>query len=240
MWGGDVVHSQVFSEEAAVACERLSYPFCVAKGEEKQKFMRNPYQQTRYERSASRLRDLPEDSGREVAFCGRSNAGKSSVLNALTAQNRLARVSRQPGRTQCLNFFTVEPGARLVDLPGYGYAQVSRAMREQWHKTINAYLERRDSLCGLLLIVDIRRGLGEQDRRLLAWRGEAALPAHVLLNKADKLSRGQAAAALLEAQRELAAGGRAASAQLFSALKKSGVPEARQRLDAWLYGERRE
>ncbi|MGI9229474.1 MAG: ribosome biogenesis GTP-binding protein YihA/YsxC [Gammaproteobacteria bacterium] len=203
--------------------------------------MQNRYQQTRYDLSVHELSQLPQDDGREVAFCGRSNAGKSSVINVLTAQNRLARSSKLPGRTRQLNFFTVEPGIRLVDLPGYGYAQVSRALQKHWHTVINAYLGGRDSLAGLILIVDIRRELNEQDKQLLAWCGATALPVHILLNKADKLPRGRAKNALLALQREWpaeAAGGQAVSVQLFSALKQSGVPELRTRLDGWLYGER--
>ncbi len=194
----------------------------------------NPYRQTRHERSANRLSQLPADSGREAAFCGRSNTGKSSVINVLTAQHRLARASRQPGRTQQLNFFTVAAGVRLVDLPGYGYARVPRALQAHWHNTVNRYLQSRQSLSGLILIVDIRRSLNDQDQQLLGWCQAVALPVHVLLNKSDKLSRSAAQSRLLALQHEFAAAD-GISMQLFSVLKKTGVEELQGRLNGWLF-----
>ncbi len=198
------------------------------------------YQQTAFLLSASDFSHFPPDEGREVAFVGRSNAGKSSAINALTGRRALARISKTPGRTQQINFFQVDESRRLVDLPGYGYAKVPRAMKQHWERLIGRYLQRRRSLQGLVIVVDSRRGLSELDLMLLEWCGEAAVPAHLLLTKADKLSRSAASAVLLQARKALAqafpaADGEAAlfSAQLFSALKKQGVEELRRRLAQW-------
>lgn len=173
-------------------------------------------------RSAAQLRDCPE-SVREVAFAGRSNAGKSSVLNALTRRRKLARTSKTPGRTRLLNFFHVAEGRHLVDLPGYGYARASRTEREQWQRAIEPYLARREPLAGLVLVVDIRHPLQPFDLQMLEWSRAASMPVQLLLNKADKLSRGAALATarrvedhrLVEAGRVLV--------QPFSALKRTGV-----------------
>ena len=194
--------------------------------------MHNPFQQAHYSCSVHRLPQLPADTGAEVAFCGRSNAGKSSVINVITAQKRLARSSKQPGRTQQLNFFTVSDDVRLVDLPGYGYARVPGALQRNWHKLINGYLEKRRSLAGMILIVDIRRGLNEQDLQLVSWCRTCQLPVHVLLNKADKLSYGRARTALLTAEKQLPGD---CSCQLFSVMKKTGLEQCRQVLADWLY-----
>lgn len=166
---------------------------------------------------------LPPDAGREVAVAGRSNAGKSSAINALLARKGMARTSRTPGRTQLFNYFEVGPGQRVVDLPGYGHARVNAAVRESWGPLGEA-LRQRHSLIGLLLVVDIRRGVGEMDMAMLDWAGLPAEGAHVLLAKSDKLPFGQATTALREATQALQ--GRA-SCQLFSAHKGSGVDEAR-------------
>jgi GTP-binding protein len=181
--------------------------------------------------SAADPQQFPPDVGTEVAFVGRSNAGKSSAINAITHRHGLARISKTPGRTQLLNFFELAPGERLVDLPGYGYANVPAAQRRTWPPLIEA-LRARDSLQGLFVIVDARRGLKPGDEELLGW----ATPAqriHVLLSKADKLNRAEAAAALREAAGALV--GRA-SVQLFSALRGTGVREAEDMLGAWLHG----
>ena len=166
---------------------------------------------------------FPQDDGREVAVAGRSNAGKSSAINALLARKGLARISRTPGRTQLYNYFQLAPGLRLVDLPGYGHAKVNAAVRESWGPLGEA-LRQRDSFAALLLVVDIRRGVGELDLAMLDWAGR---PAHVLLAKADKLPQAQAMRALKEAQAVLAAHG---SCQLFSAHKGTGLEDARRAL----------
>ena len=166
---------------------------------------------------------FPADTGREIAVAGRSNAGKSSAINALLARKGLARTSRTPGRTQLYNYFQVAPGQRLVDLPGYGHAKVNVAVRESWGPLGEALLRRR-SFGALLLVVDIRRGVGDMDLAMLDWAGRDPANTHVLLAKADKLPHGQRMQALREA--ELALGGRA-SCQLFSAHSGLGVEEAR-------------
>jgi len=191
----------------------------------------NRYHKSSYLCSAHRLSQLPVDTGAEIAFAGRSNAGKSSVINTLTRQKRLARTSKQPGRTQQLNFFIVEPNIRLVDLPGYGYAKVPDSLKRHWGKLVNAYFIQRLSLYGLILIVDIRRSLSEQDRQMLKWCDAKSLAVHVLLNKADKLSKNSAKQACFAVERQLPDG---CSAQLFSATKKQGLSELIQVMDTWL------
>jgi GTP-binding protein len=179
--------------------------------------------------SAAAPAQFPPDVGAEVAFVGRSNAGKSSAINAITHRQGLARTSKTPGRTQLLNFFTLYPGARLVDLPGYGYADVPAAQRRTWPPLIEA-LRERVSLRGLFVIVDARRGLKPGDADLLAWAAPAQR-VHVLLSKADKLNKGAGAAALKAAREQL---GERATVQLFSALKGTGVREAEDTLEGWL------
>ena len=194
----------------------------------------NRFQHLRFLASASTLGQAPEDRGREVAFAGRSNAGKSSALNAIAAQRALARTSKTPGRTQLINFFAVDDERRLVDLPGYGYAQVSQAVKERWQHHLALYLERRQSLKGLILVMDIRHILTDHDHQMLAWCHRAQLPVRVLLTKADKLRRGPALAILHQCEKQLGAIHPGASAQLFSALKHTGVEQARERLSEWL------
>lgn len=196
--------------------------------------MPNPFSPTRFHKSAARLDQAPPDEGREAAFAGRSNAGKSSALNVITGHKGLARTSKTPGRTQLINFFDVTPEARLVDLPGYGYAKVPPEVKAQWERHLNAYLERRESLTGLVLLMDVRHPLTDFDRQMLAWCMQADLPVHVLLTKSDKLKRGAATNALLGVRRDLAKMHPAASAQLFSALDGTGLDEARDRLANWL------
>jgi len=180
--------------------------------------------------SAADARQFPQDGGAEVAFAGRSNAGKSSAINAVTGRRSLARVSKTPGRTRLLNFFELLPGRRIVDLPGYGYATASAAERARWAPMIAA-LARRHSLKGLFLIVDIRRGLLEGDAGLIAWAQDAARPVHVLMTKCDKLKRAELAQALTAARQALAA---SATVQAFSAVSGTGLEEARRQLDHWL------
>ncbi len=187
------------------------------------------FSQARFLISAAVPQQFPLDVGTEVAFAGRSNAGKSSAINAITHRQALARTSKIPGRTQLLNFFELAPGQRLVDLPGYGYADVPAAQRRTWPPLIEA-LRTRGSLKGLFVIVDARRGLQDGDENLLGWVSPSQT-IHVLLSKADKLNRGEAAAALRAAEAGLA--GRA-TVQLFSSLKGTGVREAEDTLEAWL------
>ena len=191
----------------------------------------NSYHNIVYLHSAHQLAQLPADTGLEVVFAGRSNAGKSSVINRLAGQKGLARTSRQPGRTRQLNFFAVDEATRLVDLPGYGYARAPNSLRQHWGQLINAYLERRRCLAGLILIVDIRRRLTDPDQQLLDWCESKNLPVHIVLNKSDKLSRSAGRQALAAIAQELGAN---ASVQLFSATKKQGVDELCRALDGWL------
>ena len=186
--------------------------------------------------SAARLDQAPPDTGTEVAFAGRSNAGKSSALNTISGQNKLARTSRTPGRTQLLNFFSLGSMAdrRLVDLPGYGFAKVPPRIKQQWERLLSSYLETRRSLCGLVLIVDSRHPLKPFDQQMLNWCHQAGLPVHVLLTKADKLSRNRAHAALQQLYKYLNQHGLSASAQLFSATGRVGVEEVRVQLLQWL------
>ena len=184
--------------------------------------------------SVHSLAQLPPDTGREVAFAGRSNAGKSSALNALPSQRQLARVSKTPGRTQLLNFFQMEPERYLVDLPGYGYAQVPDAIRQHWRLLLERYLRERRALCGLMLLMDIRHPLTPLDRQLLDSCAYRQLPTHILLTKADKLSRGAARTVLQQVQKMLKTDYPSASAQLFSAMTQLGMDEAHAQLDQWL------
>ena len=189
------------------------------------------YPEARFLTSAHRPDQFVADTGSEVAFAGRSNAGKSSAINAIVNQRDFARTSKSPGRTQLINFFGLRENQRLVDLPGYGYAKVPRKVQQHWEQLLGAYFEGRQSLAGLFVVVDIRRGLSDYDRQMLDWSSELGCPAHVLLTKADKLKRGPAASSLLEAQEEL---GDVATVQLFSAPKRDGVADARDVLEQML------
>ena len=184
--------------------------------------------------SAHEAAQFPIDSGREVAVAGRSNSGKSTAINALVGRRSLARTSKIPGRTQLINFFLVGEDRRLVDLPGYGYAKVPDAVRKHWRHLLQAYFRRRRSLVGLLVTVDIRRGLKELDWVMLNWAQDSGVPSAVLLTKADKLSRGAARSRHLEISRELAD---TVPAVLFSAPARQGVDEARRRLTDWLWDD---
>ncbi|MDJ0917249.1 MAG: ribosome biogenesis GTP-binding protein YihA/YsxC [Woeseiaceae bacterium] len=182
-------------------------------------------------KSANALSQFVPDTGGEVAFAGRSNAGKSSAINIIVNRRQFARTSKTPGRTQLVNFFRLDGDRRIVDLPGYGFARVADAMREHWGNLLADYFETRKSLRGLILIVDIRRQLTDFDRQMLEFAESVGLPVHVLLTKSDKLKKGQAANALLGVRKEL---GDRASVQLFSALKRSGEEEARDVLERFL------
>jgi GTP-binding protein len=187
--------------------------------------------------SAHHLRDLPPASGIEVAFAGRSNAGKSSALNTLANHNRLAYVSKQPGRTQLINFFTLGNDRHLVDLPGYGYAKVPEAMRTHWQTVLSRYLSERTSLAGLVLVMDSRHPLTPLDRQMLDWFSPSGKPVHVLLTKSDKLSRSECALTLNRVRKELSSTWGNCTVQLFSSLKKQGVEEAEKVIGAWLFAD---
>jgi GTP-binding protein len=189
------------------------------------------YPEARFIKSANAGNQFVPDQGAEVAVAGRSNAGKSSAINVIVNRRQFARTSKTPGRTQLVNFFSLRDDRRLVDLPGYGFARVSDAMRDHWGELLSAYFRSRQSLRGLLLVVDIRRRLTDYDRRMMAFAETVAVPIHILLTKSDKLKRGQAAAALLEVRKEL---GDRASVQQFSAQKRTGAEEAREVLERFL------
>jgi len=195
------------------------------------------YHSTRFVTSVSEPKQLPPDTGREVAFAGRSNAGKSSALNALTGQRQLARISKTPGRTQMLNYFEITSNRHLVDLPGYGYAKVPEAIRRRWQQALEHYLRQRQALVGLIVLVDIRRQLTALDRQLLDWSAWRSLPVHLLLTKADKLNRGPATASLYSVRRELQKLYPLVSVQLFSATSGQGIVDLRQQLDDWLFAD---
>lgn len=189
------------------------------------------YPRARFLISADAPAGFGDDTGAEVAFAGRSNSGKSSALNAIVQRRELARTSKTPGRTQLVNFFELEPGKRLVDLPGYGYAKVPPAMRAHWGRLMEAYFERRESLAGLLIIVDVRRGFAASDNIMLEFAAARGCPVHVLLSKADKLSRNEARESLKKARALLFD---RATVQLFSAVTGAEVDSARAALDAML------
>jgi GTP-binding protein len=192
------------------------------------------FQNAQYFISAHHLRDLPPATGIEIAFAGRSNAGKSSAINTLANHTRLAFVSKQPGRTQLINFFSLGGDRYLVDLPGYGYAKVPEAMRKHWQLVLAAYLSQRSSLYGLVLVMDSRHPLTPLDRQMLDWFGPTGKPIHVLLTKSDKLSRSEAMKTLVAVRKELQETWGNSSVQLFSSLKKQGVEEAEKVIGAWL------
>lgn len=196
------------------------------------------FQNATFHISAHHLRDLPPASGIEVAFAGRSNAGKSSALNTLANHNRLAYVSKQPGRTQLINFFTLSNDRHLVDLPGYGYAKVPEAMRKHWQNVLARYLAERTSLRGLVLVMDSRRPLTDLDQQMLDWFCPSGNPVHVLLTKSDKLSKSDANITLQKTRKTLnETWGPLVSVQLFSSLKKQGVEEAEQIIGQWLFND---
>ncbi len=190
-------------------------------------------QEAAFLKSVAALEDLPASSS-EIAFAGRSNAGKSSALNTLARKRRLAFVSKTPGRTQLINFFALGGERFLVDLPGYGYAKVPDAVRAPWEQLLSTYLQTREPLRGMALVMDVRHPLTELDHRMLAWFRPTGKPVHVLLTKADKLSRTAALSVLREVRLELASLAPNYSVQLFSSLTKSGIEEAETVLGQWL------
>ena len=184
--------------------------------------------------SASAIENAPADFGSEVAFAGRSNSGKSSAINTLTGNGKLARTSRTPGRTQLINFFTLSDTQRLVDLPGYGYAKVPLKLKNEWNRQLERYLQKRESLRGLILLMDVRHPLNDQDQQMIAWAVSAHMPVHILLTKADKFKRGPAQAALLSVRSKLANYGDLITVQLFSSLKRTGIEALEATLQRWL------
>ena len=192
------------------------------------------FQKAVFRTTVAHLQDLPSDAEREIAFAGRSNAGKSSAINTLANHTRLAYVSKTPGRTQHLNYFALDAGKFLVDLPGYGFAKAPEEIRSQWEGLLAPYLRYREPLVGLVLIMDSRHPLTELDLQMLEWFAQTGKPIHVLLSKADKLTRQEQALALREVQAALAAISDNCSLQLFSSLKKTGVAEAEAVLGGWL------
>ncbi len=194
----------------------------------------NPYQQATFLKSAAKVSQLPEDTGIEIAFAGRSNAGKSSALNCLTGIRQLARASKTPGRTQLINLFTLEDEHhRLVDLPGYGYAKVALHIKQDWQKNLAHYLDVRQSLKGLILLMDIRHPLKDLDQMMIDWSTDRDLPVHILLTKSDKVSRGEAQSTVLLVRKHYELQKDLISIQPFSSLKKQGVDELIQVLNGW-------
>lgn len=184
--------------------------------------------------SANAKSQFPMDSGAEVAFGGRSNAGKSSALNTIAGIHRLARTSKTPGRTQLINFFGLDPQRRLVDLPGYGFAKVPDAIKKHWERLLNDYLAERQSLKGIILLVDIRHALKPLDWQMIEWSLHHELPLHILLTKADKLKYGAIKQTVMEVERALAADKETISVQAFSSFTKLGVDEVHEKLNEWL------
>lgn len=191
------------------------------------------YQQASFLTSAAKLSQCPEDTGFEVAFAGRSNAGKSSALNCLTSQKQLAKTSKLPGRTRLINFFTLDDTRRLVDLPGYGYAKVSDSIKQAWEKTLTRYLEEREALKGLVLLMDIRHPLKPLDESLLNWAISANLPTHVLLTKSDKVNQQTRSHATKAFKTQYNHAKDLISVQTFSALKKQGLDALYMVLNNW-------
>ncbi|WP_111641509.1 ribosome biogenesis GTP-binding protein YihA/YsxC [Marinimicrobium alkaliphilum] len=186
--------------------------------------------------SAPTIRECPPEGGLEVAFAGRSNAGKSSAINTLTGNQKLARTSKTPGRTQLINFFALSENQFLVDLPGYGFAKVPKAMKERWQRHLSEYLQERESLQGLVLLMDIRHPMQEFDTTMINWAVEAEMPVHLVLTKADKLKKGPANSILLKIRQEMKAAGvdDLVTAQTFSSLKRTGVDTLAAKLESWL------
>ena len=186
-----------------------------------------------FQSSAARLQQCPPDTGVEVAFAGRSNAGKSSAINCLTSNKKLARTSKTPGRTQLINFFSLGNDLRLVDLPGYGFAKVPEAVKKQWQQHLDDYLRNRQCLQGLVLVMDCRHPLKDFDQMMIQWAVDAQLQLHALLTKADKLKRGPAQAAHLRVTRFMQERSELLSCQLFSATRGTGLPDLQQQLEHW-------
>lgn len=186
--------------------------------------------------SAPSVKQSPADEGKEVAFAGRSNAGKSSVINTLTDNKKLARTSKTPGRTQLLNFFSLSEDRRLVDLPGYGFAKVPAAVKRDWNRNLAGYLQERQSLVGVIILMDIRHPLQKYDWQIIRWASESKMPIHLLLTKSDKLKRGAINNTLLSVEEELTKEKLSANftIQAFSSIKRFGLDELKHKLVTWL------
>jgi GTP-binding protein len=195
--------------------------------------LKNPYKQATFLQSAAKVEQLPKAEGFEVAFAGRSNAGKSSALNCLTGINQLARTSKTPGRTQLINLFGLDELRRLVDLPGYGYAKVAKQIKEDWQKNLAHYLEVRECLKGLILLMDCRHPLKDLDQMMINWCLDRELPVHILLTKADKLSRSDVKNTVLKVRKYYSLLDNLITVQSFSSLKKEGVDELIHKLNEW-------
>ncbi|MFV0449446.1 MAG: ribosome biogenesis GTP-binding protein YihA/YsxC [Vibrio sp.] len=191
------------------------------------------YQNTHFITSAPDIRHLPADEGIEIAFAGRSNAGKSSSLNRLTNQKNLAKTSKTPGRTQLINLFKVTEGCHIVDLPGYGFAQVPLEMKKKWQQSLGEYLQKRQCLKGLVVLMDIRHPMKDLDQQLIVWAVECAIPVQVLLTKADKLKSGARKAQILKIRNDAKEFGGDVSVDGFSSLSGTGVDILRAKLDSW-------
>lgn len=193
------------------------------------------FNKTSFLMSAPSIKQSPTDEGKEVAFAGRSNAGKSSVINTLTDNKKLARTSKTPGRTQLLNFFSLSEDRRLVDLPGYGFAKVPIVVKRNWDRNLAGYLQERQSLVGVVILMDIRHPLQKYDWQIIRWASESKMPVHLLLTKSDKLKRGAINNVLLSVKEELAKEELSASftIQAFSSIKKFGLDELKQKLTIW-------
>lgn len=196
--------------------------------------MNLPFQQVQFLKSAGSLQDFPEDTGAEVAFCGRSNAGKSSAINAICRQKNLARTSKTPGRTQLINFFKLDGDTRLIDLPGYGYAKAPAHVQHQWQGLMESYLVHRHALCGLILLMDIRHPLTEIDWTMIHWSKHYKLALHILLTKADKVNRNAMAKSLTQVTSKLEQHGLHAGTQIFSATQRIGIAQVQEKISAWV------
>ena len=183
--------------------------------------------------SAPDISHLTDDSGIEIAFAGRSNAGKSSALNALTRQKSLARTSKTPGRTQLINVFEIEEGKRLIDLPGYGFAKVPYEVKKKWQKALGEYLQKRESLKGIVVLMDIRHPLKDLDKQLILWAIESEIPVLALLTKADKLKQGVRSKTVKDVKAAIVEFGGDVTVMAFSSLKLTGLPELKHKLTEW-------
>jgi GTP-binding protein len=190
----------------------------------------NPFRAAQYVLNAHELHQLPADGGWEVAIAGRSNGGKSSAINTLTGQKSLARTSKTPGRTQQIVIFEIDPERRIADLPGYGYAKVPESMRKHWRKVMQRYFDQRQSLCGVVLVMDIRHPMRPFDEQMVAWCVAASVPCHILLTKADKYKRGPAQATLHQVRRELPP---EVTVQVFSSKSRDGLEPLVEQLRDW-------
>ncbi|ABX77710.1 ribosome biogenesis GTP-binding protein YihA/YsxC [Coxiella burnetii] len=195
------------------------------------------YQEAKYLTSAAEFDQLPPDQGAEIAFIGRSNAGKSSALNIITGIKGLARTSKTPGRTQMINFFALNEHERLVDLPGYGYAKVPRMVQKRWEELVDSYLKNRRCLKGLVVVMDIRHPLKEMDEDVIEWAVNYDIPIHILLTKSDKLSQNAAKKTLGEVQTAISAYGEKLTLQLFSSHDRTGLDEVKAVLSQWFRSE---